>query len=69
MVVAFLVRTRWRIWHYLNPNKQDQKETYGFKTSRASPLIPEIAEFESDMINLVTRVKFNSKVNQLYLII
>ena len=57
-VVSFLERTRWRVFHFLNPNHSNSKETFGFKTSRPSPVLPELAEFESDMINLVNRVKF-----------
>ena len=28
----FLRRMRWKAYHFLNPNQQPEKETFGFKT-------------------------------------
>ena len=47
-------RMRWRAYHFLNPSPTKQRqETYGFKTTKSPPHVPELNEFESKMINLI----------------
>ena len=48
----------WRAWHALNPDKNSGIETYGFNTTRAPPAVPELREFQQDVIGLLKKVKF-----------
>ena len=51
-------RMRWRAWHAMNPGRNSGIETYGFNTTRAPPAVPELREFEQDVIGLLKKVKF-----------
>lgn len=56
--------TRWRSFFFLNPDiKQETKETFGFKSTRSPPKIPELDEFEEEMLNLVENIEFRSTTN------
>ncbi|KAJ8033340.1 hypothetical protein HOLleu_23545 [Holothuria leucospilota] len=46
----FIRSVRWRTFFYLNPNggKIRKEETYGFRSSKSPPQIPELKEFEVD---------------------
>jgi len=55
----FMQCLRWRVFHHLNPDVAVRfKETYGFKTYRTAPQSQELADFEKDLANLVSNVKF-----------
>ena len=49
---------RWKAWNFLNPNRRDSKETYGFKTNNNPPPIAELKDFESRVINLIENIEF-----------
>ena len=55
-------RMRWEAWFFLNPKKNDRinKETYGFRTSKEPPVIPQLKNFKDDMYKLVARIKFRN---------
>lgn len=56
----FIQKLRWRAFFFLNPNLDaTQKETFGFKTSKTAPQIKELVPFESDLLTLVSKVKYN----------
>ena len=51
-VEDLIKRMRWKAWHFLNPKKTENncdKETYGFRTTRESPNVPQLKHFEEDM--------------------
>ena len=54
----FLKSMRWRVCHFLKMFKPTQKETYGFKTIRDPPAVPELKEFEDDFIELIKNIEF-----------
>ena len=50
---------RWRSFFFLNPKATtENKETYGFKSTKPPPFVPELREFEDSMLNLVQNVEF-----------
>ena len=54
----FLQRLRWKTYFYLNPDaKTKDKETFGFRTNRSAPLSPELANFEKDLANIISKTK------------
>ena len=57
----FIQRLRWKTFFFLNPeaNKND-KETYGFKTQKTAPQIPELSHFEKDLADLIGDIKFTN---------
>jgi hypothetical protein len=55
---------RWRTLFYLNPKwKTEQKETFGFPTSKSPPRIPELNEFEDGLLHLIQNVSFRNTTN------
>ena len=55
---------RWRDFHFLNPKTPGpKKETYGFNSTKPAPIVPEMKEFEKEMLDLVMSVEFNKKTN------
>ena len=54
----FVQRMRWKAFFFLNPDsKPSQKETYGFKTSKATPFIPEMKSFEDGLYSMIAKIK------------
>ena len=39
-------------------NNNNNKETFGFKTSKPAPSVAELKDFENDMYEIVKNVKF-----------
>ena len=57
----FLKRLRWRALFYLNPDlKGDNINTYGFKSPKSPPAIPQLKPFEDDLLRMVEEVKFRT---------
>ena len=55
----FMRSIRWRTFFFLNPEKTpDNKETYGFPSTKSPSPILELKEFEDDMLNLVQNIQF-----------
>ena len=49
---------------YLNPDlRMDHKETYGFISTKPPPIIPELKEFENDLVDLIQNIKFRHVPN------
>ncbi len=62
---TFMRNIRWRTFFYLNPEiTTEQKETYGFKSTKSPPSIPELKEFENGMLHLVQNIEFNNSTSQ-----
>ena len=58
-VEKFMRNIRWRTFFYLNPNtKSEEKETYGFNSTKSPPQICELKEFEEGMLDIVQNIKF-----------
>jgi hypothetical protein len=57
----FLRSVRWRSFFFLHPEvTPEQKETYGFRSTKSPPPIPELKEFEDGMLNLVQNIEFTN---------
>ena len=55
----FIRNMRWKAFFYLNPDsKQNDKETFGFKSTKPAPLIPELKEFEDGLLNIIQNINF-----------
>ena len=61
----FIKNLRWRAFFFLNPEKKpEDKETYGFNSRRAPPVIPELTHFENKMIDIIQGIKFGNQTNE-----
>ena len=54
----FLCRMRWKAFHFLNREKAEEKETFGFKTKNCPPVIEELRNCEEGMTQIIQKVKF-----------
>lgn len=54
-------RMRWSLIHCKNKSIGDQKETYGFRTSKSPDQQEELVPFENDMQELLRDIKFKGK--------
>ncbi|GFR95821.1 hypothetical protein ElyMa_002704600 [Elysia marginata] len=56
---TFVKNLRWRAFSFLNPDiKCREKETYGFNSSNPPPAIQELKEFENELTELMSNIKF-----------
>ena len=60
-----LSRMRWKLWHIRNPNNNESKERFGFRTTDSPPVMDELIRFEEDVLNLMKNIKFKPARNQL----
>ena len=59
-----MTRIKWRAHFYLNPQPiGTKKDTFGFNTSRAAPIIPELKALEDNLFNLVKNIEFREQTN------
>ena len=57
-------RLRWRVDKKNNPEKyKSNKETFGFKSSRAAPFQPQLKEFEDKLQDIVKNIEFRNTTN------
>lgn len=55
---------RWRAYHYLHRKENtERKETYGFNSKRAPPVIDELKVFENGMTDLIRDIEFSDQTN------
>ena len=55
---------RWRAYHYLQRKEHiERKETYGFNSKRAPPVVEELKVFESRMTDLIRDIEFSDQIN------
>ena len=52
----------WRCHIFLNPMIVNNKKTFEFKTTNRTPSVPELKEFELELVELVKNVKFRNNV-------
>ena len=54
---TYVKNIRWRAFFYLNLDlRMDHKETYGFTSTKPPPIIPELKEFENDLVDLIQNI-------------
>ena len=59
---ALVNKCRWEAKNALNPWARGQKkETYGFKSLRAAPKVPELVPFERDLFEMAKNIKYNNQ--------
>ena len=62
----FIRSVRWKSFFYLHPEiKPEQKQTFGFNSTKNAPPVPELKELEEGMLNLVQNVDFKQTNNTL----
>ena len=55
---------RWRAYHYLHRKEHtEQKETYGFNSKCAPPMVEELKVFENRMTDLIRDIEFRDQIN------
>ena len=62
-VEKFTRNLGWKVLHFLKPNQNKSKETYGFRSIKNPPPIPEIQDFVDDIIDMAKNVEFEVKTN------
>ena len=61
----FVKNLRWRTFFFFNPDLENStKETYGFKSTKSPPFIPELKEFEDGLALLIENIKFRKFDNE-----
>ena len=54
----------WRTHFYLNPpTTAKEKKTYGFNSTKPAPNIPELNQFEEELLKLIQSIDFNKTNN------
>ena len=60
-VREFIFRMRWRAAHFLNPEMtSNDKETFGFKSSKVAPQVIELKALEDGLYDLTRDLEFKS---------
>ena len=58
-VEKFIRNLKWRAHFFLNPSNRQSKETYGFKSIKAAPIVKDIRNFDNHFLN-----KLRSDLNE-----
>ena len=59
----FIRSIRWRALVFLNPEiTQEDKETFGFKSTKSALNIPELKEFEDEVLEIIEKVQFKTSI-------
>ena len=64
-VQSFMNRLRWKTFFILNPETAEEKETYGFRTQNRPPHIPQLDLLQSNLIKIISNIKFKKGGNNL----
>lgn len=60
----FIKNLRWRTHFFQNPSDNPStKQTFGFKSLRAAPQVPDLRPFESNLLKLIENIKFKQNIN------
>ena len=54
------------MFHILNTNCKDKKETYGFRSLENPPQVRELKDFENDLFNLISNISFRDTKNNFH---
>ena len=57
----FIQNLRWMVIFFLNPNDKPKKETYGFKSTKTPPPVPDLKPFEDEVIDMIKNIEFDDK--------
>lgn len=61
MTGKLINRMRWRAYHFLKPSTiNNEQQTYGFKSKKTPPQVPELNEFETKMTNMIHNIEFRT---------
>ena len=63
----FIQRLRWKAFFFLkkdSPNDHRKFDTFGFRTAKNAPQIPELIQFESDMTDMIANLEFREVKNK-----
>ena len=60
---SVLRRVKWKAFHALNPGQESGIQSFGFNTTKAPPAVPQLKQFEYDLIGMLKKVKFVNKPN------
>ena len=60
---SFMNRLRWKSFFILNPGNGEEDETYGFRTQKSPPFIPELDILHSKLIKILSNIKFKKGGN------
>ena len=55
----FIQNLRWRVIFSLNTNNKEEKNTYGFKSTKTPPVVPELKPFEDEFIGVIKNIEFD----------
>ena len=60
-------RMRWKTLEFLGKldNDDNNREAYGFKSTKCPPAVPELSQFETDLMYLVKNLEFRKVNNEL----
>ena len=62
----FLIRCRWKLWHYRNPNfRGNGINTFGFKSMKYPPTDKDLKDFENDLLDVVSKLEMKPFRNQM----
>ena len=63
---SFVKRVRWKVFHLLNSSgkNHDGFNTFGFRTMRTPPKNPLLYEFETDLYEMISRIRFRAVKNE-----
>ena len=62
-VEKFIQNLRWKTLFYLKPSTKEVKNTFGFKSTKTPPAVPELKPFEDDIIDMMKNIELNNKTN------
>ena len=62
-VEKFSQNLGWKVLFFLNPSHKQSKENFGFKSTKLPPPIPQLKDFEKDLIDLMKNIEFLNQRN------
>ena len=62
-VEKYIQNLRWKTLFFLNPINRQEKNNFGFKSTKTPPAIPELKPFEDDLIDMMKNIEFSNKTN------
>ena len=55
----FIQNLRWMVIFFLNTNNKEEKNTYGFKSTKTPPVVPDLKPFEDELIGMIKGIEFD----------
>ena len=63
MILTVITRVRWKLAMYKNPDWRNNKETFGFRTTKPPPKDDDLIVFEDLMLDIPNRIRFSNPNN------